>query len=349
MNKLADQLDKLFTKQRWIVHTFFWLAVLIVYAVIFGHKHNNYSQTLFLVSLLLPVTITTSYFLNYYLLPRYLMKERYGLFLIYFIYLLIGSLCLEMLIVTFTFLIMAERKIAEMSPASIDMFVVLAALLMIVFLGGAIKLLLHWRNSKEDYQKLMREKVEVELRFLKTQLHPHFLFNTLNNLYYLALEKSDKTPSAILALSELLDYVLHDTKATFVPLEKELKQVENYIALESLRYQDRLSVDVKVRGDLKQKRIAPMMLITLVENSFKHGVTQTIDKAWITLDVISDGEKITVEIKNSVTSKTKEVSSGLGLKNLRSQLSLLYDNRSQMKIDAHENSFAVKLELIEVK
>lgn len=158
----------------------------------------------------MPITIGTTYFMNYFLVPRYLMKERYGLFILYFLYALISSIFLEMVTALIIFILIAEWKVRNMTPASINIIFLLAALLLVVFLGMTIKMVLHWRKSKDDYQKLMLEKIETELKFLKTQLNPHFLFNTLNNLYYLTSEKSDKAPNAILALSELLDYVLHD-------------------------------------------------------------------------------------------------------------------------------------------
>jgi len=347
MSRLEIFVDYLFSRRRWVIHLFFWILVLSFYVIFFGRRNNNYFQTFFFVGLLMPVTIATTYLLNYYLVPRYLMKEHYGLFLLYFLYTLIVSLFGEMMIAMLTFLLIAESNMKYMSPASVDIFFMLAALLVVVFLGMGIKMVLHWRNSKEEYQKLMRDKVEVELRFLKSQLHPHFLFNTLNNLYYLALEKSDKTPGAILALSELLDYVLHETKAEFISLEKELKQVENYIALESLRYEDRISVNVIIEGNVKNKRIAPMMLITLIENSFKHGVTQTIGKAWIKLHLRSEEEKIVVQLENSIRNKKEWTTSGVGLKNLQNHLELLYGNRGQLKIEYSEESFIVRLELTE--
>ncbi|HEY5823001.1 MAG TPA: histidine kinase [Cyclobacteriaceae bacterium] len=347
MSRLEVLVDYLFSRRRWVIHLFFWLLVLSFYVIFFGRRNNNYFQTFFFVGLLMPVTIATTYLLNYYLVPRYLMKERYVLFLLYFLYALIVSLFIEMMIAMLTFLLIAESNMKAMSPASVDIFFMLAALLVVVFMGMGIKMVLHWRNSREDYQKLMRDKVEVELRFLKSQLHPHFLFNTLNNLYYLALEKSDKTPGAILALSELLDYVLHETKSQFISLEKELKQVENYIALESLRYEDRLTVNVVVDGDMKNKRIVPMMLITLIENSFKHGVTQTIGKTWIRLHLSGEENKVSVHLENSIKNKVQVTANGVGLKNLQSQLDLLYGDRGQLKIENGEESFIVRLELTE--
>ena len=347
MNRYEKVIDDLFVRRRWVVHVFFWLVILILYAVFFGRQNSNYVQTFFFVGFLMPITICTTYFINYFLIPRFLMKERYGFFLLYFIYTLIGSLFFEMSVAMITFIIMAEIQIQNMSPASIDIFFLLTSLLMVVFLGMAVKLLLHWRKSKDDYQRLMLEKVETELKFLKAQLNPHFLFNTLNNLYYLTLEKSDKAPMAVLQLSEILDYVMHSGKTTWVPLEKELRQVENYVGLESLRYEDRLRVKINVTGLLSRWRIGPMILISLLENAFKHGVMSSTEEAWIKMDIAAADEKLLISITNS--RKRSTAGNGIGLDNLRGQLDLLYGERFKLRIDTDDdNLFSVNLTLTNV-
>ena len=348
MYRLGNFVDYLFTRQRWVIHIFFWLFVLVFYVVFFGRRNSNYLQTFFFVGLLMPVTIGTTYFLNYYLVPRYLMRERYGSFLLYFIYVLTGSLFLEMMIAMLTFMVMAEVNIRDMSPASIDVLFLLTSLLVIVFLGVAIKMILHWRKSKEDYQKLMLDKIEAELKFLKVQLNPHFLFNTLNNLYYLTTQKSDKAPQAILELSEILDYVLHQGKAVNVPLEDELKQVDNYIALELLRYEDRVEIRKEITGETQHHTIGPIMLISLIENAFKHGVMKAAGKAWIHLKVVCEPERIEIQIRNSW--KNMKEGNGIGLENLRSQLEHLYPGRNALNIESGiPNEFSVSLVINYVK
>jgi LytS/YehU family sensor histidine kinase len=273
------------------------------------------------------------------------MKGKHLLFILYFIYTLIASLYLEMMIVLITFFVLAGSNVQNMSPASVNILYLLVALLMVVFLSLAIKMLLFWRKSREDYQKLMTEKIETELKFLKTQLHPHFLFNTLNNLYYLALEKSDKTPDAILALSELLDYVLHGTKSNFVLVAEELQQVQNYIALEALRYQDRLTVTIN-RDRIEGRKIAPMILITLMENAFKHGVMKTNNKVWIELSLTSDDEYTFIRIRNSIgAGNSTETKSGIGLQNLKSQIDHIYHDKAKLFIEQENDAFCVDLQL----
>ncbi len=342
MNRLENFIDHLFTRRRWAVHVMFWVLILLMYVLFFGRKNSNYVQTFFFVGLLMPVTVGATYFLNYFLVPRYLMKERYAFFLLYFIYTLVGSIFLEMVVAMLTFIVMAEIQIRNMSPASFDIFFLLVSLLMVIFLGVSIKLLLHWRQSKEDYHKLMLEKTDTELRFLKAQLNPHFLFNTLNNLYYLSLEKSDKAPNAILQLSDMLDYVMRTGSQIWVPLEDELKQVENYIGLELLRYEDRVQVETVVTGKPEGYAIAPMILISLIENAFKHGVMKMTGKSWIKMSVDYTSERMAISVTNSW--KKKVSGTGIGLDNLRRQLNLLYGEKVKLSIEANKpEEFSVNL------
>jgi sensor histidine kinase YesM len=343
MSSLSYVIESLFEKRRWLLHAFFWTFVLGFYVIFFGRKHDNYAQTLFFVGLLMPVTIGTTYLFNYYLVPRYLMSERYLQFLAYTVYLVLATLFVEMLVALLTFFVMAGWRIHDMSPASFDLFFILSSLLMVVFLGVAIKMVLHWRQSREDYQKLMRDKVETELKFLKTQLNPHFLFNTLNNLYFLSAEKSDKAPEAILALSEMLDYVLNAGKATLVPLSKEIQQVQHFISLELLRYEDRVRIDVDFSGPVERHVIAPMILVTLMENAFKHGVMPSAARSWIRFGVRATENQFEVTIVNSY--QRTAPGKGIGLVNLRSQLDLLYRSGYALRVYEGENEFSVTLVL----
>ena len=348
MKRFEKFIDHLFTHKRWVVHVVFWTLILLLYVVFFGRKNSNYVQTFFFVGLLMPVTVSATYFLNYFLVPRFLMKERYAFFLLYFIYTLIGAIFLEMIVAMLTFIVMAEIQIRNMSPASFDIFFLLVSLLMVVFLGVSIKLLLHWRQSREDYHKLMLDKTDTELKFLKAQLNPHFLFNTLNNLYYLALEKSDKTPKAILQLSDMLDYVMRTSKSVCVPLEDELKQVDNYIGLELLRYEDRVNVETVVTGKVSECSIGPMILITLVENAFKHGIMKMAGASWIKLSVDSSAERMIISVRNSWKNKTS--GNGIGLENLRRQLNLLYGDEFQLFIESNKpKEFAVNLTILNAR
>lgn len=345
MSSIEKFLDYLFTNHRWLVHSVYWLLVLVLYVLFFGRQNSNYLQTLFFVGLLMPVTVATTYFLNYFLLPRFLLKDQYFRFILYFLYTLVASIFLELMMVVITFIFLAEVNIRNMTPASVDTFFLMTSTLMVAFFGMAVKLLLHYKRSKEKLEQARHEKMMAELKFLKAQLNPHFLFNTLNNLYYLTIEKSDRAPEAVLHLSEILDYVLNASKVDFVPFEREWKQVQNYIALESLRYEDRVQVSVSLHTPAEQNRIAPMVLLTLVENAFKHGVMQVAGKSWIVLNVRNTPGEINIHISNS--QRVSSSGHGIGLNNLRNQLDHIYSDQYTLTIEdkASEEQFAVNLKI----
>lgn len=335
-------------KIRWLFHLVFWLAVLAFYTIFFGYKSVDYKVTFSFVIILLPVTIVTTYFLNYNLIPNYLFKKRYVKFFLYFIYTLIVSFYIELGTIMLIFISVTKLNMEELNPSNTNAILLIAGMYVVVFLGVAVKLVNHYSSSQVEIEKLKKEKIEAELKFLKAQLHPHFLFNTLNNLYALTLEKSDKAPGLVLKLSELLDYILYECNAELSPLQKEIKQIDNYIELEKLRFGDRLAVQFS-RSELSSKiMIPPMLLMTLVENSFKHGVSKTIDRSWINIDLRVEEDKLIFSIKNS-THKTKksrnEVSGGIGLQNLQNRLKLIYKENYTFSIDEKEGSFDVLLEL----
>lgn len=331
MNKVDMSIDVLFVKQRWVLHVLFWSIILFWYVVFFGRQNSNYSQTFFFVGLVLPVTIGTTYFCNYFLIPNYLLQGRYGRFILYFIYTLIFSVFLEMVVSLATFYLMAELKTSNMSQATFDTTFLVTSLLAVVFPGMAIKLLLNWKAAQENYQNAMLEKVEKELKFLKGQLNPHFLFNTLNNLYYLTLKKSDLAPAAIIQLSEILDYSLYTSGNKYVPLEKEWEHTLNYIKLESLHYQDRLDVETTFHAE-PGYFISPMILLTLVENAFKHGALRSKGRVMIKVSVRCSGGVMSIVVSNTYDPREQR-ERGIGIHNLKNQLDILYHGKHQMNID----------------
>ncbi|NJM25142.1 MAG: histidine kinase [Bacteroidia bacterium] len=187
----------------------------------------------------------------------------------------------------------------------------------------------------------MREKVEAELKLLKAQLNPHFLFNTLNNLYYLASEKSDDAPKAILALSEILDYVMHAGSRQQVALRTELDQVRHFVELEIMRYRDRVTIDIEVTGEIDNYVVVPMTLITLMENAFKHGVMPSAQPSWINLQIAPGASGLAISVTNSVSGQLQR--RGLGLDNLRHQLDLVLGERYSLETYSDDRVFSAKL------
>ncbi len=191
---------------------------------------------------------------------------------------------------------------------------------------------------------------EAELQLLKGQLNPHFLFNTLNNLYGLAVTKSDKLPDLMLKLSDLLRYGLYDTQSQWVPLSNEVQYIQNYITLEKLRLEERTLIDLDIEGEIDQQRIAPMLLIVFLENAFKHFGASGDQLPQIKIKLSIRETVLQFSCYNSKDDQIKESprqqnTSGIGLANVRKRLDLLYPKRYQLGIQNEDTSFRIFLEL----
>ncbi len=195
--------------------------------------------------------------------------------------------------------------------------------------------------------QLRAEKSEAELRALKGQLHPHFLFNTINNLYALARVKSDKTAPVALKLAQLLRYVLYESQKPKVPLDQEIQLLRDYVELEKLRFDDgRLMVRFEVDLDNPKTEIAPLLLLPLVENAFKHGASEQRDEARISILIVLKNNILEAKIENTKPLDKPQIAPGIGLQNLRRQLELLYPERHELVILNEEAAFEVRLQLI---
>ena len=197
-----------------------------------------------------------------------------------------------------------------------------------VFFFGMGKLFYDNFKLRRTTQELRLEKKEAELNYLKSQTNPHFLFNTLNNIYTLASDKSELAPESILRLSKILRFMLYETDGEFISIEQELEIINDYIALEKLRYDDSLSINFKYEIEDMKQSLPPLLLIPLVENAFKHGISQTMDQPYIEIHLVADHRQILFIVKNSTNNLQEEkvVKENIGLSNLRRQLQLLYTN-----------------------
>ena len=216
------------------------------------------------------------------------------------------------------------------------------------FLLGAIK----FYKKKMVLSKIEEEKNKMELMVLKNQLNPHFLFNTLNNLYSFVMNNSPKAPDMILLLSSMLDYVLYKSHNKSVPLKDELDAIESFIELEKIRYGDRLEVQYKTEGD-GSALVSPLLLLSLVENAFKHGASGDADEPKIKIEIISTNKNIRCEVWNTKSSYKGELTDahkeGIGLSNIKRQLDLIYPDQHSLVIDDQEKTFTISVKLVTTK
>nr|WP_237487851.1 histidine kinase [Hufsiella arboris] len=204
-----------------------------------------------------------------------------------------------------------------------------------------------WYFGQQEKQQLSNEKLQSELKFLKGQIHPHFLFNTLNNLYTLTLAKSNKAPEVVDKLSQLMSYMLYDSNKTRVPLKMELDHITNYISLEKIRYCERLDVSLDVLSDIDDIEIEPLLILPLVENSFKHGFKNETGKVWVHISVLTNEEQLIIKVENSMGDEAPVNGNGyhgVGLSNVEKRLELIYKDRYSFQV-FKEDTFIVILRL----
>jgi two-component system, LytTR family, sensor kinase len=183
------------------------------------------------------------------------------------------------------------------------------------------------------------------LKFLKTQIHPHFLFNTLNNLYALTLKKSERAPEMVLKLSELINYMLYECRSDEVDLSKEVNFIRSYVDIEKMRYGDKLDVDIRVKGELTDRKIAPLIILPFVENCFKHGASENLQQSWVKVTIDSHIDHLVIKVENSKSGRNGNGSEGIGIQNVRRRLDLLYPGKHELKLINGEETFLVVLSI----
>jgi hypothetical protein len=218
--------------------------------------------------------------------------------------------------------------------------------MMSVFFFGIISHIYNYIKLKQTTQQLLIEKQQAELNYLKSQTNPHFLFNTLNNIYSLARDKSDQAPESILRLSKILRFMLYETGGEYIAIEQELKIISDYIALEKLRYDDTLRINFNYDIEDMKQALPPLLLIPLVENAFKHGVSETRNQPFADIHLTVNKRQLAFVVKNSTEAFPGEgnVKENIGLSNLRRQLELLYKDYN-LSVQESESVFTATLKI----
>ncbi|MGK0252691.1 MAG: two-component system sensor histidine kinase AlgZ [Mariniflexile sp.] len=334
-------------------HIIFWLMYFIFNVFRWGSYFNDYLYSLKTNLLGFPIHMALCYLNIYILMPRLVFKKKYVL---YMVAILSTILIMVFLKFNLTYFLVSHNVWPEgPSPInkitlnySIDMMI---GELYVVTFVTAIKITLDFLKEHKRVTDLEKAQLETELLFLKTQISPHFFFNTLNNIYSLAVENSKKTPKIILKLSELMRYLLYETKNKRQTLENEILCIQNYLDLERIRHDERLEIDMSISGDIQDKEIAPILLLSFVENTFKHGVNKIIGKVKIDIDLTIKEDFLFFTISNPmpVITGNKErfnPSSGIGLENVKKRLALGYDkNDYKLTIKNDNDMFVVELKI----
>ncbi|MBO9202098.1 MULTISPECIES: sensor histidine kinase [Niastella] len=293
------------------------------------------------------------YFNLYYLIPRFLEKSRFTL---YITYLLITVLCTASLIVTGYYLgafISGKSFEAIYGPGTYCLYYfysnALPSTLASTTLAMSIKLTKNWIQTKRRQQLLEKEKLETELNFLKDQFNPHFLFNTINSIFFLIHKNPDKASVSLAKFSELLRYQLYECNDRQIPLINELLYLENAVELQKLRLDNHIKVNFQVsQAHTAQLGIAPFILMTLMENAFKHVSKHPDQPNWITITLHIHQDQLDFYVGNSTSYDTFTPMTpykGIGLKNVQRRLDLLYPEKYELEVECQQNSYEVKLRL----
>ncbi|HET9746933.1 MAG TPA: histidine kinase [Chitinophagaceae bacterium] len=335
-------------KYRLLRHLLFWTVHVIIFSFLFRERRVSLELQLIVTTAWVLMIIIYSYPLMYWIIPRILLKEKYWQFAV--IMLAWGVLGYFWNHVCRTYVSIPLQEALDFkninrnkwAPGS---FLTIATM---TGFGSMIVLFKYWIRKQREFLVAEKERTQAELQLLKAQIHPHFLFNTLNNIYSYSLKNSAQTSKMILRLSSLLSYILYDCKSNEVMLDREIEAMKNYIDLEKERYANRLEISINVEGDTKGRYIAPLLLLPFLENAFKHGTSEQLDKPWLSMDISVKQNTMWCKIVNSKNESVKINENGIGISNVRTRLSYLYPNNHELKLVDEGNFFVVSL-VVELK
>jgi len=338
-----------------VLHLLFWLAVWVFYVYFFSYNSTDQNYIFWFSGALLPVAMGVSYLMVYRLIPRYLLTRQYLRFLLYSFYALVFSAYMVVLIIYASLIVILKSEVRSMPPMTKNFASILILVYLVVGLVSLLKLLNHnfqtLSRNKALQHKILSTQLQLkdqELNYLKMQIHPHFLFNTLNTLYGLALKKSAHTPDVILKLSNLLDYILYQVSKPRVALHDEVEHIKAYIELERIRFQENLKVDFVAPAIPADLSVAPMLLIPFVENAFKHG---NLMDGFLTIEVriTLAADRFDFHIRNtSFHEGAHPEREGIGLENMQKRLLLHYPHAHQLHVARNGQWFEVSLTLFQL-
>ena len=339
------------------LHIVFWLAYLFLQAYITAELGNpSYREFSFWFRLkvgiaeelfLLPIKIGVTYLIFYYFIPQFHSKIWQwewiikGL-LVFIVAPIIARFSIKYLIFPLVYEQEMQRQWFTFSLwvwTAIDIY-------SIIGIATAIKLVRLRQQQKLREQQLIQEKLESELNFLRAQTNPHFLFNTLNNIYGLARKQAPETANSVLKLSQLMRFMLYECTSETIPLEEEVAIIEDYIELEKLRYNQRLKVQFAKDIDQPKQSIAPLLLLPFVENAFKHGASESRFEVNILINLSLKNGVLQFKVVNTKDSIKNALELGIGLKNVKRQLELIYGDKHQLEIEDKRDYFEINVRIV---
>lgn len=298
-----------------------------------------------------------AYSLIYIVIPRFLLKQKYWQTALLTIACFILTACLSTLLNIFIIDPLRSLSIGDLYAKSLyrqsainihlSLLAGLRGGLTIGGIAAAIKLMKYWYVKEQRNLQLQKENAESQLQLLKAQVHPHFLFNTLNNIYSYTQDTSPAASRLVTRLSDLLRFVLYEGSQPLVLLDRELKMIQDYISLEKVRYSNKLELDIQVPQKTNNLYIAPLLLLPLVENCFKHGTSNVLEQPWVSLHITLNETEMHMKLLNGKADRKQEKnnSTGIGIQNVKKRLALLYPGKHSLLITNEEDVFIVNLKI----
>jgi len=333
-----------------VLNSIFWGIILLFVALICFFDKEKHSLKDYTISYgvfgLLNVSI---FYINYiFLIPEFIKKKKkYWLYMFSFVFLMLISTAIKSVIAVLNPEEMLRYgRAGEKHEISLNIYALNCLFIAGFFLVASciIKFAVDWFSNERIQRNLESEKKDMELQFLKSQLNPHFLFNSLNNIYSLAYQKSDKTADAILKLSEIMRYMIYESNDSWVGLSKEVEYVQSFVELQKLRFKDGAAVEITINGEVDGQQIVPLILISFVENAFKHGVANDPEDP-IKINIIANQKILHFSVSNKKSKTNKDAMGGVGLNNVERRLELLYPNRYKLNIVNSATHYTTELML----
>ncbi|MFD0766164.1 sensor histidine kinase [Mucilaginibacter lutimaris] len=335
-------------KRSWQIfwHVIIWLGLIAFFASIARFSGKMNIRAVLIVFVLYGIINISVFYLNYLvLIPRFLDKKKYKYFALSIVAILIGFGLIKYgfgAIFKSEILMRVKGKETEFLRYFVNTLFITTIFL---FLSTVLKFTVDWFLNERVQRDLENQRLTAELSFLKSQINPHFLFNSLNSIYSLAYQKSDTTPEAILKLSEIMRYMLYECNDNKVELGKELQYLQNYIDLQKIRFGNKAFINFEVTGEVTTQLIVPLLLISFIENAFKHGVAND-ELSPIVLKITLDDGLLNFFIQNKKHAHNRDSSGGIGLANVRRRLDLLYPSKYNLDIRDEADTYTCQLSLV---
>ena len=332
------------TFNRILRHVAFWVSWYVYTVVLFLYNNSNVQNTFWLtlkvralkILIISPIGIIQCYLIVYWLIPVFFLQKKYLAFICSIILSSIG---------TQFFVALLTYNRFDFSSTWIGIVSFLSRGAPIPFVFIMIKMLKTWYLKEKEKDILIRENANAELQLLKAQVHPHFLFNTLNNIYFFILTNTNKAQGLVSKLEKILKYMVTECDQPIVPLGKEINMINDYFDLEKVRYEG-LDIEIKMTGNYTNKMIAPLLMIPFIENSFKHGTSKMLRNPWIKLFIQADEDMLHFTLANSKpANEIGNKKGGIGLSNVKKRLNLLHAEKHYLQIETTANTFTVNMQI----